>query len=121
MGTEAINLTAVQEDISGTSIIITWDLPSSPAPTASGFTVMYETSESSETCTGLTERSLTRQGLMTGSTYSISIITQSTHLPSGLVGPVNVTLGLSESLSAFSYHSVHFFSNSDRLCGLRLY
>ena len=98
VGTEATNLTSVQEDISGTSIIITWDLPS--FPTVSGFTLIYETSNSSNTfSTGLTQRSLTlTQGLTTGSTYSISIITESTHLPSGVVGPVNVTLGMSKHI-----------------------
>lgn len=106
VGTEVTNLTAVQEDISGTGIRITWDLPSSPPPTASGFTLIYETSESNSTFSigFCTECGHTLEGLTTGSTYSISIITESAHLPSGLVGPVNVTLGMSESHGEYNLY-----------------
>ena len=90
-----MNLTAVQKDLSGTSIVITWGLPSSPTPTGIGFTVIYDTAGATNTfSTGFcTECETNLTGLMTGSTYSISIITESLHLPSSAVGPVNVTLG----------------------------
>ena len=95
MGTEATNLTAVQQDISGTSIEITWGLPSSPTPTVSGFTVIYDTSESSGSLSvaACTECEATLPGLTTGLTYRILIITESAHPPSTIVGSVNVTLG----------------------------
>lgn len=95
MGTDPTNLVAIQQDLSAMSINVTWSLPSSPTPTGIGFLVFYQTAESSnsinvELCT---ECEIIISELMRGSTYSISVVTLSDHLPSNLVGPANVTLG----------------------------
>ena len=95
VGTDPTNLEAIQQDLSATSIVITWDLPSSPTPTETGFLVIYETAESSSSVQvdSCTECETTISGLTRGTTYSISVVTLSEHLPSNVVGPVTVTLG----------------------------
>ena len=97
VGTDPTNLVAIQQDESATSISVTWELPTSPTPTASGFVVIYETNGSYNNisvdfCTECGTK-LNISGLMTGSTYNISVITVSAHLPSNVAGPVVVTLG----------------------------
>lgn len=96
VGTEATNVVALQEDHSAMSIRVMWDLPSSPPPVGSGFVVLYETRDSSNSVSVdfCTECDATLPELMNGATYSIYVITESAHLPSR-VGPVNVTLGQS--------------------------
>ena len=95
VGTDPTNLVGIQQDESATSISVTWELPTLPTPTASGFVVIYETNGS---CNNIsvdfcTECGTNISGLMTGSTYTISVITVSAHLPSKVTGPVVVTLG----------------------------
>ena len=93
MATVATNLMVEQTDNSGTSIIITWSLPSLPTPTASGFTVLYETSDTrtSVSVDLCTECELNVSGLIRGSNYSVWVITESAQLPSDVIGPVNIT------------------------------
>ena len=95
VGTDPINLVAIQQDEGATSISVTWELPTSPTPTANGFVVIYETNGSSNNISinFCTECGTSITGLMTGSTYNISVITESSHLPSNVTGPVAVTLG----------------------------
>ena len=95
VGTDPTNLVAIQQDRSAMSITVTWELPTSPTPAGSGFVVIYETAESTNSINidFCTECGTNISGLMTGSTYSISVITVSAHLPSNRVGPVVVTLG----------------------------
>jgi hypothetical protein len=93
VATGATNLRVVQTDNSGTSIIITWSLPSLPTPTASGFAVLYETSDTRNSVSVdlCTECELIVSGLIRGSNYSVWVITESAQLPSDLIGPVNIT------------------------------
>ena len=95
VGTDPTNLVAIQQDESATSISVTWELPTSPTPTASGFVVIYETNGSYNNISVdfCTECGTIISGLMTGSTYNIFVITVSAHLPSNVTGPVAVTLG----------------------------
>ena len=95
VGTDPTNLVAIQQSLSAVSITVTWDLPSSPTPTGSAFLVLYETAESNNSISVdfCTECETVITGVMAGTTYSISVVTLSEHLPSNVVGPVNVTLG----------------------------
>ena len=99
VGTAVTNLAVVQNDDSGTSARVSWGLPASFS--ASGFTVLYQTSGSSkrvsidcsECSEHCTDCSVTLSRLVRGLTYNISVVTESEQLPSGLVGPVNIILG----------------------------
>lgn len=100
MGTDPTNLTAIQQDLSGTSILVNWQLPSLPEPTGNGFAIIYETTVSSDSISVdfCNDCEVLIPDLMVGSVYNISVVTESEHLPSNIEGPVSVVLGEFESL-----------------------
>ena len=115
VATDPVNVVAIQEDLSATSIRVMWSLPSVPTPVGNGFVVFSETDEFSNTVNVdyCTECNVTLSELMTGATYSVYVITQSAHIPSNIIGPVNVTLGKHYYMhTLYSYHMyMHIHQN----------
>ena len=73
-----------------TSILVTWDPPTTGDP-ATGYVIYYQSGGgevSSETVSGGQTESHVLSGLDSGMTYTISIVAESSHLPSGVVGPI---------------------------------
>ena len=89
---EPTNLAAVQQ--SGTSIVVSWGSPGSPA---TGY-VLYCQPEggtiSSVNVSGRDTGSHLLENLRSGVTYNISIVAVSGHLPSAVVGPVTASMPL---------------------------
>ena len=79
---------------SPTSILVSWTVPASGGASRTGYRIFYQTGGGSEQSvlptTGATSHTLTT-GLQSGVTYSISIVTLSSTLPSARVGPETVT------------------------------
>ena len=102
---EPSKLTGVISSSNNTHVNVTvsWE---SPADTATTGNVIYYQPKTggpviSESVTGGHRESHSLTGLQRGHTYNISIVALSQHLPSPLVGPVNVATG--EPLNACSF------------------
>ena len=90
---EPINLTAVTSGLNSTHIDITvsWNSPGDPV---TGYVIYYQSKRGAVSSDMVSEgESHLLDGLQRGVTYNISIVALSQHLPSLLVGPVNVTSG----------------------------
>ena len=84
------------------NVTVSWESPADTATT--GYVIYYQPKTGgpviSESVTGRHRESHSLTGLQRGHTYNISIVALSQHLPSPLVGPVNVATG--ELLNACS-------------------
>ena len=86
-------LMAVQND--ATSIQVSWTAPASGGATRTGYSISYQTGGGSEQSVdvGASATSITLTiGIQIGATYSISIVTRSSQLPSTVVGPEAVII-----------------------------
>ena len=105
---EPANLTALTSSSNNTHVNVTvsWESPADTVTT--GYVIYYQPKTGgpviSESVTGGHRESHSLTGLQRGHTYNISIVALSQHLPSPLVGPVNVATG--EPLNACSLHSL---------------
>ena len=103
---EPANLTALTSSSNNTHVNITvsWESPADTVTT--GYVTHYQPKTGgpviSESVTGGHRESHSLTGLKRGHTYSISIVALSQHLPSPLVGPVNVATG--EQINFTSHH-----------------
>ena len=103
---EPSELTGVISSSNNTHVNITvsWESPADTVTT--GYVIYYQPKTGgpviSESVTGGHRESHSLTGLQRGHTYNISIVALSQHLPSPLVGPVNVATG--EPLNACSLH-----------------
>ena len=101
------NLNAIISSSNSTHVNVTvsWI---SPAAVTTGYVIYYHPKTGgpviSESVTGGHRESHSLTGLQRGHTYNISIVALSQHLPSPLVGPVNVSTG--EPLNTCSLHSL---------------
>ena len=86
------------------NINVSWESPTDTVTT--GYVIYYQPKTGgpviSESVTGGHRESHSLTGLQRGHTYNISIVALSQHLPSPLVGPVNVATG--EPLNFTSHH-----------------
>ena len=80
-------------EASPTSIQVSWTAPASGGASRTGYRISYQTGGSVQSVdVGAAATSQTLIGLQSGATYSISIVTLSSTLPSTAVGPETVTL-----------------------------
>ena len=93
------------------NIIVSWESPTDTVTT--GYVIYYQPKTGgpviSESVTGGHRESHSLTGLQRGHTYNICTVALSQHLPSPLVGPVNVATGEPDTISLpfiFSYHSL---------------
>ena len=88
------------------NITVSWESPADTVTT--GYVIYYQPKTGgpviSESVTGGHRESHSLTGLQRGRTYNISIVALSQHLPSPLVGPVNVATGDPHQL--FSSHTL---------------
>ena len=77
------------------NVTVSWESPADTVTT--GYVIYYQPKTGgpviSESVTGGHRESHSLTGLQRGHTYNISIVALSQHLPSPLVGPVNVAAG----------------------------
>ena len=105
---EPTNLAATISSSTNThvSVTVSWESPADTVTT--GYVIYYQSKTGgpviSESVTGGHRESHSLTGLQRGHTYNISIVALSQHLPSPLVGPVNVATGDIRQL--FSSHAV---------------
>ena len=94
MASAPSNIDVVQVDLTATSIRVKWRHASSS--TANEFQVIYNTEGESRTLTvpycAMCEIILS--GLIKSASYNISIVALSDHLPSTVLGPASVDLGI---------------------------
>ena len=105
---EPTNLTAVISESNSTHVNITvsWKSPGDPV---TDYVIYYQSkggSVISDRVSGGETETHSLDGLQRGVTYYISIVALSPHLPSSLVGPVNVTSGRLLSYSAAKGRSI---------------
>ena len=93
------------------SVTVSWESPADTVTT--GYVIYYQPKTGgpviSESVTGGHRESHSLTGLQRGHSYNICTVTLSQHLPSPLVGPVNVPTGEPDTISLtfiFSYHSL---------------
>ena len=100
------------------SVTVSWESPADTVTT--GYVIYYQPKTGgpviSESVTGGHRESHSLTGLQRGHTYNISIVALSQHLPSPLVGPVNVAAG--EPLNACSLHSLSLYTISSFILSL---
>ena len=105
---EPSKLTGVISSFNNTHVNVTvsWESPADTVTT--GYVIYYQPKTGgpviSESVTGGHRESHSLTGLQRGHTYNISIVALSQHLPSPLVGPVNVATGDPHQL--FSSHTL---------------
>ena len=96
-------LTALTSSSNSTHVNVTvsWESPADTVTT--GYVIYYQPKTggpvTSESVTGGHRESHSLTGLQRGHTYNISIVALSQHLPSPLVGPVNVATGEPDTIS----------------------
>ena len=114
---EPANLIAIISSSNSTHVNVTvsWK---SPAAVTTDYVIYYHPKTEgpviSESVTGGHRESHSLTGLQRGHTYNISIVALSQHLPSPLVGPVNITTGeqinfTSHRLLISLSHKVHYW------------
>ena len=100
------------------NITVSWESPTDTVTT--GYVIYYQPKTGgpviSESVTGVHRESHSLTGLQRGHTYSISIVALSQHLPSPLVGSVNVAAG--EQLNTCSLHSLSLYTISSFILSL---
>ena len=100
------------------SVTVSWESPADTVTT--GYVIYYQPKTGgpviSECVTGGHRENHSLTGLQRGHTYNISIVALSQHLPSPLVGPVNVSTG--EPLNACSLHSLSLYMISSFILSL---
>ena len=102
-------LTAVISESNSASvknIIVSWKSPCDPV---TGYVIYYQSNGGtviSDRVSGGETETHSLDGLQRGVTYYISIVALSRHLPSPLVGPVNVTSNPPISLSRYHIHKL---------------
>ena len=120
---EPSKLTGVISSSNSTHVNITvsWESPADTVTT--GYVIYYQPKTGgpviSESVTGGHRESHSLTGLQRGHTYNISTVALSQHLPSPLVGPVNVATG--EPLNACSLHLLISLSHKVHYWWLRPY
>ena len=77
------------------SVQVSWTPPSGE-PTATGYIIYYQQQDGGHNgseMTGTTATTVTITGLMTGATYSITMVATSTTLPSTVTAAVTINIG----------------------------
>ena len=83
------------EQVTDTGVIVSWT-PPADTTNVTGYRIFYGdgTEEGSMDVTGSNMTTATISGLTTGSTYSITIVATSDGIPSEVVGPEIIELGI---------------------------
>ena len=118
---EPSKLTGVISSSNNTHVNITVSRESPADTVTTGYVIYYHPKTGgpviSESVTGRHRESHSLTGLQRGHTYNISIVALSQHIPTPLVGPVNVATG--EPLNACSLHLLIILSHKVHYWWLR--